>query len=93
MSKENKISVFDFIWVFIAAIVFSLRYVKIINSDFGIFGSTYVTIIQKISDCSLPIVNTVTTCQNVSIINIIWWAVIGILVIVQLIILANKLKK
>jgi len=93
MSQRNKVSVFDFVWVLIAAIIFSLRYIKLVNVDFGIFGSTYITFVQKISDCNLPVVNALQTCQNVSIINIIWWAVIAILIIIQLIVLANKLRK
>jgi len=93
MSHRNKVSVFDFIWVLIAAVVFALRYVKIVNVDFGIFGSSYITFVQKISDCSLPVVNALTTCQNVSIINIIWWGVIGILIVIQLVVLANKLRR
>jgi hypothetical protein len=92
MDHKNRISVFDFIWVLIAAIVFSLRYIKIINVDFGVFGSTYITFVQKISDCSLPVLNALNTCQNVSIVNIVWWLIIAVLVIIQLIVLANKLR-
>ena len=92
MNKKFKIGVFDLIWLLFAGVAFGLRYVKIISVDFGIFGSTYITFIQKINNCSLPIINTLKTCQNITITNIIWWAVIGMLVVVQLIVLANRLK-
>jgi len=93
MDKKNKIGIFDFVWILIAGIVFSLRYIKIINVDWGFLGSANITFVQKLSNCSLPIVNALDTCKNVDLINIIWWAVFGILVVVQLVVLANKFKK
>jgi len=73
--------------VFIAAILFALRYVKIINVDYGFFGSNYITFVEKISNCSLPVMNALDTCKNVDLVNIIWWAVIAILVIIQFVVL------
>ncbi len=90
---KKKISIFDFIWIIIAGILFGLRYVKIINVDYGIFGSTYITFVQKISNCSLPIVNTLKTCQNIDIINFVWLLVIGIFIVIQLMVLIKKFKK
>ncbi|MCK9292474.1 MAG: hypothetical protein WCY27_03460 [archaeon] len=93
MNKKKKVGIFDFVWIIIAGIFFSLRYVKIINVDWGILGSANITFVQKLSDCSLPIVNALDTCKNIGLINTIWWVVIGVLVVVQLVVLANKLKK
>ena len=93
MKHKNKVNVFDFVWVFIAAIIFGLRYIKIMVVDFGFFGSSYVTIVQKVSDCNSIIVSALQTCQNVNTINTVWWIVIGILVIIQLVVIFNKLKK
>jgi hypothetical protein len=69
MYKNNKIKLIDFIWIVIAGILFSLRYVKIMSVDYGVFGNTYITFVQKISNCSLPIYNLLQTCQNVNLIN------------------------
>ncbi len=91
--NKNKINIFNFVWIFIAAIVFALRYVKIISFDVGILESTYTSFTQKLANCSMPLVNMLDTCKNIDLINMFWWIVIGIFVIVQIVVLVNKFKK
>ncbi len=91
--NKKKINIVSFVWVFLAAIVFALRYIKIFNMDYDILGSTSVSFTQKLTNCGLPLVNVLDTCKNINLVNLFWWIAIAILVIIQLVVLVNKLKK
>ncbi|MFA5745464.1 MAG: hypothetical protein WCX82_04030 [archaeon] len=91
MNKTKELNLWDFKLLFVAALLFALRYVKISRVDFGFLGETYISFVQEIKNCTLPIINATERCSNVSLINTIFWIVFGILILIQLIILYNKI--
>lgn len=93
MNKTEKLNLWDFKLLFVAASLFVLRYIKISRVDFGFLGETYISFVQEIKNCTLPIISATERCSTVSLINTLFWIVFGVLILLQLIIIYNKIKK
>lgn len=78
----------------LAILLFVARYIKFIKVfDFGDLGSTYISFVEKISYCGNQVIGLLDTCKNVGTLNIVWWVVIGILLLIQVFLIYKMFKK
>jgi Na+/proline symporter len=92
MSK--KIKIIDFIPGVLAILLFVARYIKFFKViDFGDLGKVYISFVQKIQECSKPLISRLDTCSGIGTTNTIWWIAIVVLLAVQGFILYKKFAK
>ena len=90
MKNKTKLKANNFIWIFLAAVLFVLRYVTFLTVDRLLLGSTKMSFAQKLEYCSKPIIENLETCTNVGFYNNLFWIIFVILIIIQLFVIYKK---
>jgi len=92
MKNKNKFKIKNFVWLFVAAFFFLLRYVAFIKVDRPLSGVAYMSFVEKLEYCGRPIVEALEleTCKNIGFYNSLFWVIFAILIVVQLFVIYKK---